>query len=115
MVNYHSVPLDATFHALADPTRRAILMRLAKGPLSVGELARPFDMSLPAVSKHLRVLSQAGLLAQEKSGRVRRCTLLAAPLRDAAQWMRHYRQFWEGQLDALDHFLRSTGPPMEPK
>ena len=115
MVNYHSAPLDATFHALADPTRRAILMQLAEGPSSVGALAEPFNMSLPAVSKHLRVLSKAGLLVQEKSGRVRRCILIAKPMRDAAQWIRHYRQFWEGQLDALDHFLRSTKPPLEPK
>ena len=113
MVNYQSAPLDATFHALADPTRRAILLRLADGPLPVGELAQPFDMSLPAVSKHLRVLSRAGLLAQEKSGRVRHCTLIAGPMRNADQWIRHYRQFWEGQLDALDHFLRNTQPPPE--
>ena len=101
--------LDATFAALADPTRRALLARLATGEASVNELWAPFPVSLPAVSKHLRVLEQAGLLSRLRSpqdARVHRVQLVAAPLRDAASWIDHYRRFWEGQLDALDRYLR---------
>jgi len=94
--------LDQTFAALSDPTRRAILGRLATRDMSVTELAEPFDMSLPAVSKHLRVLERAGLLRQDKEGRVRRCKLVAEPMRDAAAW--------EAQLDALHDFLEETTP-----
>ena len=105
MVKYSEVSLDAVFSALADPTRRAILGRLIEGDVPVGELAEPFDMSLPAVSKHLRVLERAGLLVQEKDGRIRRCHLNAGPLQEAEAWISHYRQFWEGQFEHLAAFL----------
>lgn len=104
-------PLDATFAALADPTRRAILSRLARGDASVGELARPFDVSAPAISKHLRVLERAGLLAQDRCGRIRRCRLRPAPLRSAAAWIERHRRYWTQQLDALADFLES--PPAD--
>lgn len=107
MVNYSS-KLDATFAALSDPTRRAILTRLARGDSSVGELARPFSVSLPAVSKHLRVLQRAGLLTQDRQGRVRRCRLQAAPMRAADAWIQRYRRFWTRQLDALAEFVEQT-------
>lgn len=97
--------LDATFGALADPTRRAILARLALGESSVSELAQPFRMSLPAVTKHLRVLDRAGLLEHHKDGRVRRCRLDPQPLKTAAQWIAHYQEFWEEQFDALEEFI----------
>ena len=105
MVNYQSKPLDHVFSALADPTRRAILARLASGPSSVGELAAPFDISLPAISRHLRVLRNAGLITRHKDGRVRRCTLEATPLRAASDWIESYRQFWEDQFDSLAEYL----------
>ena len=107
MVNY-STPLDATFGALSDPTRRAILARLAHGEATVSELAEPFDVSLPAVSKHLRVLESAGLLHREIDGRTHRCRLAPQPMKDAARWIEHYRAFWENQFDALAKFLEST-------
>jgi DNA-binding transcriptional ArsR family regulator len=113
MVNYSTVsdnaPLDATFGALADPTRRAILARLARGEATVSELAAPFDVSLPAVSKHLRVLESAGLLRREINGRIHRCRLAPEPMKDAAAWIETYRIFWEAQLDALANYLESTG------
>ncbi len=108
MVKYSSSRLDATFGALADPTRRAILARLARRELTVGELAAPFEMSLPAVSKHLRVLERAGLLRQQKDGRIRRCRLDAKAMKNAAQWIERYRRFWEQQLDALARYLEET-------
>jgi DNA-binding transcriptional ArsR family regulator len=109
MVNYSSETLDRVFSALSDPTRRAILERLARdGEAMVTVLAEPFDMSLPAVSKHLRVLEQAGLLAQEKDGRVRHCHLVAGPLQAADDWISHYRRFWEAQFDALADYLAQT-------
>ncbi|MFZ1060496.1 MAG: metalloregulator ArsR/SmtB family transcription factor [Candidatus Rokuibacteriota bacterium] len=115
MVNYVSGSLDATFAALADPTRRAILERLARGESSVTELAEPFDMSLPAVSKHLGVLERAGLLARERDGRVHRCCLAGGPMRDAARWIARYRIFWERQLDALaEHLDRSKKKEARP-
>jgi DNA-binding transcriptional ArsR family regulator len=98
--------LDATFAALADPTRRAILATLTQGQASVSELAKPYRMSLPAVMKHLRVLQQAGLVSQEKTGRVRRCRLAGESLRQAADWLARYRVFWETQLDSLDRYLK---------
>ncbi len=107
MVKYTS-KLDSTFAALSDPTRRAILSRLARGDASVGELARPFNVSLPAVSKHLRVLQRAGLLAQDRQGRVRRCRLRPTPLREAAVWIQRYRRLWTEQLDALAQFVEQT-------
>lgn len=97
--------LSTLFAALADPTRRAILEKLAEGSASVGELAEPFDISLPAISRHLKVLEGAGLISREKSAQWRRCHLNAAPLKDAAGWVDKYRGFWEGQLDSLEQFL----------
>ena len=108
MVNYSDESLDLIFSALSDSTRRAILVRLAGGDLTVGELAEPFDMSLAAVSKHLRVLERAGLLTQEKDGRIRRCHLNPEPLQTAAHWINHYRQFWEDQFSHLATFLEET-------
>ncbi len=111
MVNYSAravIPLDATFAALSDPTRRAILARLAHGQATVSELAAPFPFSLPAVSKHLRVLESAGLLKREIDGRVHRCRLAPEPMKTVAQWIEHYRVFWEKQFNALAQFLEST-------
>ncbi|PYU32191.1 MAG: transcriptional regulator [Acidobacteria bacterium] len=108
MVKYLDPALDATFAALSDPTRRGILARLAQGETSVSALAAPYDISLPAVSKHLRVLESAGLVVRQKDGRVHRCRLIAAPMRDAAAWIEQYRQFWERQLEALARFLEES-------
>lgn len=99
-------PLSATFAALADPTRRAILARLQKGEASVQELAEPFDMSLPAVSKHLRVLERAGLIARSRDAQRRPCRIAAAPLKEAADWMEGYRRFWDESFDRLDEVLQ---------
>ena len=99
-------PLSATFAALADPTRRAILARLASGELSVTELAEPFEMSLPAVSKHLRVLERAGLIARRRDAQRRPCRIEAGPLEDIANWTERYRRLWEARLDRLDTYLR---------
>lgn len=104
MVTY-SDRLDLTFAALADPTRRAILARLAEAESTVGNLARPFEISRPAISKHLRVLERAGLVRRARDGRLSRCGLDATPMRDAAEWVEKYRQFWECQLDALALYL----------
>lgn len=101
--------LDATFAALADSTRRAILARLALGEASVGELASPFAISLPAVSKHLKVLEGAGLVARRVDGRVHRLSISAAPLHEAADFIDGYRRFWESQMDALARHLESDG------
>jgi DNA-binding transcriptional ArsR family regulator len=98
--------LSTTFAALADPTRRAILARLVTGEASVTELAEPFEMSLPAISKHLKVLERAGLIARGREAQWRPCRLEAAPLKDAAEWLEHYRRFWEGSLDRLERYLR---------
>ena len=108
MVKYQSDGLNEIFGALADPTRRAILARLALGETSVGELAEPFEMSLPAVSKHLNVLETAGLVQREKQGRVRRCQLDGRPLEAAAGWIEDYRRFWESQFDSLARYLEET-------
>jgi DNA-binding transcriptional ArsR family regulator len=99
--------LSAAFSALADPTRRAILARLASGEASVSELAEPFDMSLPAISKHLKVLERAGLIARGREAQWRPCRLQAAPLKNVADWVDHYRRFWEQSFDRLDEYLRS--------
>ena len=99
-------PLTATLSALADPTRRAILARLASGEASVTELAEPFDMSMPAISKHLKVLERAGLIARGREAQWRPCRLEAAPLKDVAHWVEHYRRFWEESFDRLDDYLR---------
>src|ERR687895_1208626 len=98
--------LDATFAALADPTRRAILARLASGEASVNELAEPFDMTLPGVSKHLKVLECAGLISRARVAQSRPCRLEAAPLREVADWVEHYRRFWEQSFDRLDDYLQ---------
>jgi DNA-binding transcriptional ArsR family regulator len=97
--------LDATFAALADPTRRAILARLAAGEASVTALAEPFAMSLPAISKHLKVLQRAGLVARGREAQWRPCRLEVGPLKDAADWLEHYRRFWEQGLDRLEEYL----------
>lgn len=97
--------LSNTFAALADPTRRAILARLATGEASVTELAEPFAMSMPAVSKHLKVLERAGLIARGREAQWRPCRLDAAPLKDAAGWIEHYRRFWDQSFDRLDAYL----------
>lgn len=99
-------PLSATFAALADPTRRAILARLSLGETSVSELAEPFDMSLPAVSKHLKVLERAGLIARGRAAQWRPCRIDAGPLREVADWVEQYRRFWEQSLDRLDEYLQ---------
>ncbi len=99
--------LNATFAALADPTRRAIVERLARGPVSVGELARPFEISLPAVSRHLKVLEGAGLIVRERDAQWRRCRIEPTGLKVAADWVEQYRRFWETQLDALAEFLET--------
>ena len=98
--------LDNTFAALADPTRREILAHLALGEASVNELAEPFEMTLPAVSKHLKVLERAGLISRSRVAQSRPCRLEAAPLREAADWVVQYRRFWEGSFDRLDDYLR---------
>ena len=98
--------LSATFAALADPTRRAILAHLARGEASVTELAQPFEMSLPAISKHLKVLERAGLITRGREAQWRPCRLEAEPLKDAADWIEQYRQFWEESFDRLDEYLQ---------
>jgi len=98
--------LDATFSALADPTRRAILVRLRSGATSVTELAEPFEMSLPAISKHLRVLERGGLITRSREAQWRPCQLEASPLKEAVDWLEGYRHFWEGSLDRLDTYLK---------
>ena len=98
--------LSETFGALADPTRRAILARLASGKASVTELASPFAMSMPAISKHLKVLERAGLIARGREAQWRPCRLRAGPLQDVAGWVEHYRRFWEESFDRLDDYLR---------
>jgi DNA-binding transcriptional ArsR family regulator len=107
--------LSSTFAALADPTRRAILARLASGEVSVTELAEPFEMSLPAVSKHLKVLERAGLIARGRDAQWRPCRLSAGPLRDVADWVEHYRRFWTGSFDRLDDYLREVQKKLRKK
>src|SRR3982750_3608454 len=112
MVKYHQAQLDRTFAALADPTRRRILARLARGDQRVTDLARPYAMSLPAISKHLRVLEKAGLLRRRRYGRVHEMRLEAEPLKQAAHWVEEYRRFWEGSLDRLAAYLEKTKQPV---
>ncbi len=109
MVKY-STSLDSTFSALSDPTRRAILTTLQRGQASVTELARPHNISMPAILKHLHVLEHAGLIHQQKTGRVRMCRLTVGPMQQAADWLSVYRVFWENQLDNLGRFLEQTDP-----
>ncbi|MFT7582968.1 MAG: DNA-binding transcriptional ArsR family regulator [Myxococcota bacterium] len=105
--------LNAVFNALANPTRRKQLARLKIGPATVGELAAPFAMSLPAASKHLRVLENAGLVTRTIEGRVHRCSLAAAPMAEASEWLAHYRTFWDDQLDALVEYLEQPQPEQD--
>jgi DNA-binding transcriptional ArsR family regulator len=102
--------LDAIFGALADPTRRTILERLTEGEATAGELAEPFDASLPAILKHLRVLEESGLVTSRKEGRTRRCRLVPDPLGDALSWIAHYGAFWEERLDALEALVARERP-----
>ncbi|MEP7014711.1 MAG: metalloregulator ArsR/SmtB family transcription factor [Verrucomicrobiota bacterium] len=111
MVKYNTATLNRTFAALADPTRRRILAHLARGDQRVTLLAKPHAMSLPAISKHLRVLEKAGLLRRRRYGRVHEMRLEARPLKDAAQWVEEYRRFWEGSLDRLAAYLEKTSKP----
>ena len=106
-MKYEQSSLDAVFGALADPTRRAIAERLAAGPASVSELAEPFDVTLPAILKHLTVLEHAGLVEHRKDGRVRYFTLVPAQLGGVAGWLEHYGNFWSERFDALHQYLRS--------
>jgi len=106
----NSRQLDLTFAALADPTRRAILARLAAGDASVGDLAEPFRVSRPAISKHLRVLERAGLVRRAREGRISRCELDAAAMRAAAEWIERYRVFWTNRLDALKRYVEAPVP-----
>lgn len=118
MVNYQEkfggenseAKLNAVFSAMADPTRRAILSRLARGESTVTGLAEPFSISLPAISKHLRVLESAGLISRQVDGRIHRCRLAAVPMKDALDWISFYRSFWEESLDALGDYLTNTKP-----
>lgn len=107
--------LDATFSALADPTRRAILARLAQGEASVMELAAPFAMSQPAISKHLKVLERAGLISRGRAAQRRPCRLVARPLRDAGAWIGDFREFWEASFNALDDVLDELQHPERSK
>jgi len=114
MVNYtadESAKLNRVFAALSDPTRRAIVARLARGEANVGELAAPFDMSMPAITKHLKVLERAGLLHREIDGRVHRCRLAAGPMDDAVAWIARHRKFWNQQLDGLAAYLAQSAKP----
>lgn len=105
MVEYSADNLDSVFHALSDPTRRAMLMRLAGGERKVGELAEPFDISLAAASKHIKVLESAGLVQREVQGRVHMCRLDVRPMHAGLEWMRHYEKFWTERLDVLEALL----------
>jgi DNA-binding transcriptional ArsR family regulator len=106
--------LSTTFAALADPTRRAILARLAKGEACVTELAKPFEMSLPAISKHLKVLERAHLISRGRDAQWRPCRLHAGPLKEVADWADHYRQFWEGGFDRLSKYLKDLKTKEKP-
>ena len=108
MVNISAAKLDVIFSALSDATRRAILQRLTKGDMSVMELAEPFDISKPAVTKHLKVLENAGLLRRQIIGRIHRCRLVPQPLSEAAKWIAFYESFWNTKFDALDKYLNET-------
>ena len=109
-------PLSLTFAAISDPTRRAILLRLARGEAPVTELAEPFQMTLPAITKHLKVLEKAGLIERSRSAQMRPCKLRAKPLKEAASWIDHYRSFWDASFDRLDEYLTElqTTPKVQP-
>jgi DNA-binding transcriptional ArsR family regulator len=110
-----SDPLSTTLAALADPTRRAILARLTLGETTVGELAHPFDMTLPAISKHLKVLERAGLIVRGRDAQRRPCRLEAGPLREVLEWVTTYRQFWEQRFDRLETYLHAAQATDEPE
>jgi len=110
MVSHSSNQLDRLFHALADPTRRAMLRRLARGQRNIRQLAAPFDMSFPAASKHVRVLESAGLVRRKVQGRSHVVRLRAKPLAEASQWLRFYERFWNQRLDALEALLKTESP-----
>jgi DNA-binding transcriptional ArsR family regulator len=110
----HTPSLDTTFAAVSDPTRRAILTALTEGEASITQLAEPFDVSLQAVSKHVGVLADAGLVTRVKRGRVHWCSLTAAPLKAADEWLGGYREFWEAQLESLDAYLAGGKRGLEP-
>ena len=113
-MNTSTDTLNQAFAALADPTRRAIVARLASGEATVNELAAPFNMSQPSISKHLKVLERAGLISRGRAAQTRPCRLEAAPLRQVASWMALYRDIWETSFDKLDAFLQSSAPPPLP-
>jgi DNA-binding transcriptional ArsR family regulator len=116
MVKYQDAALDRTFSALSDPTRRALVARLAGGePVSISELAQPFAMSLPAVMKHLDVLSDAGLVTRSKAGRIVSCQLVPSPMEDAMTWLDRYLRFWNAQLDRLAAFVEKDSCPPQPE
>lgn len=115
MVDYESPRLDTVFHALSDPTRRAMLHDLAAGPRTVGELAAPFDISLAGASKHIQMLERAGLIQRQVQGRVHTCRLDARPLHAGAEWLRHYERFWTGKLDALEALLKAEDAASKPE
>jgi DNA-binding transcriptional ArsR family regulator len=114
MVKCSSHQLDRTFAALADPTRRLILQHLSAGDRCVTDLAKPYSMSLPAVSKHLRVLEKAGLVRRRRNGRVHRLQLEAEPMKEAARWIEEYRRFWEASLDRLGEYLKELQKQEKP-
>lgn len=114
MVERNEASLDGVFRALADPTRRAIVRRLAEGERTVGELAEPFEMSLAAASKHIKVLEDAGLIRRTIRGRTHVCALDAAPLHTGIEWLRHYEKFWNDRLDALERVLRAEDRSKRP-
>ncbi len=114
MVEYIDEQLNAVFHALADPTRRALLKQVGRKPCTVTELAEPFDMSLAAVSKHLKVLESARLIIKKKDGRTYWCHLNYQPMEAIANLIREYEQFWESQLDSLKHYLDNTNTQEKP-
>lgn len=114
MIEYRPSQLDAVFHALADPTRRAMLHSLSSQPLPVGELAAPFEMSLAAASKHIQVLERAGLIQRTVTGRTHLCQLNAAPMHAGLEWMRHYEQFWQRRVDALEALLKAEDKARQP-
>ncbi len=114
MVLQESPALDDVFHALADPTRRAMLRSLAEGERNIGELAAPFDMSFAAASKHVRVLESAGLLRRRVEGRSHICSIEAEPLADATEWLNYYRAFWKRRLDTLESLIRADAAKAKP-
>ncbi|MEX2583852.1 MAG: metalloregulator ArsR/SmtB family transcription factor [Gemmatimonadota bacterium] len=111
MVNYLDADMDAVFTALADPTRRGMIRRLSHGSATVGELGRPYRISKPAVTKHVRMLERAGLIHRKRDGRIHRCTLDPTPMLRAEEWIERHRRFWEASLDALARFVEDDQPP----